>query len=97
MAEMQDWQRSFGQVVAHAWSDDGFKQRLMDDPATVLQEQGLTVPAGKQVRVVEDTEETVHVVLPARPTELSDEQLDQAAGGDLCASCKTCQYACACV
>ena len=70
-----------GQVVAQAWTDDRFKQRLLADPAAVLREQGLTPPADKQLRIVEDTAETVHVVLPAKPTELADEDLDQVAGG----------------
>ena len=76
----------WGQMVAQAWSDDSYKQRLLTDPAAVMAERGLTAPAGKQLRVVEDTADTVHVVLPARPNELSDEQLDQAAGGAYIAS-----------
>jgi hypothetical protein len=75
------WQQAWGQVVAQAWSDDGYRQRLLSDPAAALQAQGLSVPAGKQIRIIEDTDDTVHVILPARPTELSDEDLDQAAGG----------------
>lgn len=81
MSDAQGWERSFSQVVAQAWSDNDYRQRLLQDPEAVLGERGLTPPAGKQVRIVEDTEDTVHVVLPAKPTELTDEQLDQAAGG----------------
>ena len=77
MSDAQKW----GQVVAQAWSDDSYKQRLLADPAAVMAEQGLTPPAGKQVRVIEDTADTVNVVLPAKPDELSDDELDQAAGG----------------
>ena len=77
----EDWERALGQVIAQAWSDDSYKQQLLADPASVLAAEGLTVPAGKQVRIVEDTGDVVHVVLPAKPVELSDEQLDQAAGG----------------
>jgi hypothetical protein len=81
MADAESPQQRWGQVIARAWSDDSYKQRLLADPAAVMAEHGLTPPAGKQVRVVEDTADTVHAVLPARPSELSDEQLDQAAGG----------------
>jgi Nitrile hydratase, alpha chain len=77
MSDAQKW----GQVVAQAWSDDSYKQRLLADPAAVMAEQGLTPPTDKQLRIVEDTADTVHVVLPAKPDELSDEELDQAAGG----------------
>ncbi len=81
MADAQNWQQQWGQVVAQAWSDDSYKQRLLADPAAVMAEQGLTPPASKQIRVLEDTDDTLHVVLPAKPGELSDEELDQAAGG----------------
>ncbi len=77
----ESWQQAWGQVVARAWSDDGYRQRLLSDPAAELQTQGLTVPSGTQVKIVEDTADSIHVVLPSRPTELSDEDLDQAAGG----------------
>jgi hypothetical protein len=81
MAEAASWQQQWGQVVAQAWSDDGYKQRLLADPAAVLGERGLTPPPGKQIRIIEDTADTVSIVLPAKPGELSDDELDQAAGG----------------
>jgi hypothetical protein len=70
-------------LLIKAWEDPAFKQRLVADPRGVLQEHGLPLPAGKAVRVVEDTAETVHMVLPAKPAEgqLSDEQLEQVTGG----------------
>ena len=81
MSDAAGWQQTWGQVVAQAWSDGSYKQRLLTEPAAVMAERGLTPPTGKQIRIVEDTADTVHVVLPARPSELTDEQLDQAAGG----------------
>jgi hypothetical protein len=90
----QEQARKIGQVVAKAWTDEAFKQRLLAEPAAVLQEQGVAVPAGTEVRVVEDTERLRHLVLPSRPAEgeLSEEQLAQAAGGfSGCAcSCQNC-------
>src|SRR5581483_9912598 len=81
-AEQQDEQiKAYARVVARAWSDAGFKQQLLANPATVLRENGVPIPGGKQVQVHEDSESLQHFVLPARPTELSDEQLDAAAGG----------------
>ena len=81
MSDAQGWQRTWGQVVAQAWSDDSYKQRLLTDPAAVLAERGLTPPADKEIRIIEDTADTMHIVLPAKPTELSDELLEQAVGG----------------
>ena len=81
MSDAEGWRRTWGQVIAQAWSDSSYKERLLADPAAVTAERGLTPPTGKQIRIVEDTADTVHVVPPARPSELTDEQLDQAAGG----------------
>ena len=39
------------------------------------------LPSGARVRVMADTDEIVHFVLPVRPDALSPEQLDQVAAG----------------
>jgi hypothetical protein len=69
--------RKWGQVVGRAWSDEAFKRRLLAEPVTALRERGM------EVRVVENTSTVTHLVLPARPAEgeLSEEQLERAAGG----------------
>ena len=71
------------QVVAKAWQDESFKRRLLDDPAAVLKEHGIAVPAGVQVRVVEDTDQVRHLTLPVRTSDsqISEEELVQVAGG----------------
>ena len=79
--EQQEQARKWGQVVARAWRDEAVKQRLLSDPAGVLREEGIEVPAGQQVRLVENTDQVMHLVLPQQPRDLSDEQLDQVAGG----------------
>ena len=81
--EGQGATRKVGQLLLKVWQDPTFKRRLVADPRAVLQEEGLPVPEGKAVRVVEDTAETTHLVLPRKPAEgeLTDEQLDQVAGG----------------
>src|SRR5258707_769645 len=71
----------YAQIVSKAWADPAFKAKLLADPMTALKEAGHTVPAGLIVKVVENTDKEVHLVLPARPTELSDAQLNAIAGG----------------
>jgi hypothetical protein len=84
-----EWQdaKKHGRLVAKAWADPAFKERLLAHPAAVLREQGFDVPAGIEVRVVEDAESTQTatfeeienvfcVALPARPALVSSfEQL----------------------
>jgi hypothetical protein len=73
----------WGQIVAKAWQNDGFKKRLLANPSAVLKERGLEVPGGVQIRMVEDTDQILHLTLPAKPREreLSDAELAGVAGG----------------
>jgi hypothetical protein len=87
------------QLVAKTWADEVFKKRLIADPAAVLKEAGLEVPEGVKVKVVEDTDTVMHLVLPPKPSEdeLSEEQLSQAAGGHCsggCGGCGGCRCGC---
>ena len=73
---------AYGKVVAKAWRDPAFKAKLIADPQAVLREAGMAVPAGVTVKVVENTATHLHFVLPPKPTgKLSDEALDEVAGG----------------
>ena len=81
--QLQAYAKQYGQVVARAWADDEFKQRLLANPAAVLQAEGIAVPQGVELRAVENTDKVLYLALPPKPSaELSDEQLDQLAGGE---------------
>lgn len=69
-------------VVTKALADEGFARRLKADPAAVLRAEGVAVPAGLEVRVVEDTDALVHLVLPPRSA-LSEEALRTVTGGNV--------------
>ncbi len=76
MIQQMSQERLWGQVVARAWDDEDFRQRLLADPRAVLAEYGMDVPEGMEIKVVEDTPEVCHLVLPASPAgELADEEL----------------------
>jgi hypothetical protein len=70
-------------IIAKAWMDEGFKQRLLSDPSTVLKEEGVEIPPGVEVRIVEDTANVHHLLLPMKPSrmELPDDQLAGVAAG----------------
>jgi nitrile hydratase alpha subunit len=77
--------QKWSQLVAQAWADEKLKQRLLEKPAAVLQQHGIEVPAGVEVRVVEPTDKVLYFVLPPKPadvTELTSSQLSGIAGGD---------------
>ena len=72
----------YAKVIAQAWSDEAFKQRLKDDPHAALAEHGIDVPPGQRITVVENTADAVHLVLPAAPDgEISEEELANVSGG----------------
>ena len=51
-------------VVAHAWADPHFKQRLLSDPRSALAELGHTLPdTTPMLAVVENTENVHHMVV----------------------------------
>ena len=71
-------------LFAACWKDEALKARFLADPKAVLVEHGLSVPDGIEVKAVENTDDRVHITLPAPPADhgdLSDEALGQAAGG----------------
>jgi len=63
----QESAKKYGKIVAKAWSDPAFKQRLMENPAEVLREEGIDVPEGIEVKVIETPKPTRYFVLPDEP------------------------------
>lgn len=90
-----DFEYQWGQLAARAWGDPTFKARLLDEPGAVLEEHGLEI-AGRRIEVVEDTDEVVHLVLPARPgpQDLSEEELQPVGAGPGGERCFRCGDAC---
>jgi hypothetical protein len=43
--------KQWGKLVAQAWFDPDFKRRLLSEPANVMREQGMSVPAGARLKV----------------------------------------------
>jgi Nitrile hydratase, alpha chain len=73
--------KKMSQIISKCWSDEGFKRKLLADPAATLKAEGVELPAGLSVKALENTDKVFHLVIPAKPTDLSDEDLDKVAGG----------------
>jgi hypothetical protein len=79
-----------GRLIQRSLEDESFKQRLLEDPRAVVEEDlGTRLPEGIEVRAVEETANTIYLVLPP-PTslgsqqegeELSESELETVAGG----------------
>jgi len=80
---MNDQSKQYQQLIAKCWADESFKQRILADPAETLKAEGIEVPEGVRMQVVENTAQVFTLVIPARPTNLSDAMLETVAGGIL--------------
>lgn len=78
-------------IIAKAWKDHNYLVRLRNNPGAVIQEElnalhpGAKLPVDINVSLHEEDPKHVHIVVPFNPQTvdqtLSDQDLDQAAGG----------------
>jgi hypothetical protein len=75
-------------LIQRSMEEEDFRQKLLDDPkGTLEQELGTRLPEAVRVMAVEETQDTIYLVLPfSSPVggeggELSDEALESVAGG----------------
>jgi len=59
--------KAWAKVVAKAWADDGFKEKLIKDPIPILKEHGVEFPPGAKLNVIEAKREEVYLVIPPKP------------------------------
>jgi hypothetical protein len=79
---MTDASDPYAAVIGQAATDPAYRSRLIADPLATMQAAGMTVPDGVAVKVVENTDTLVHLVLPPAATqELTDQDLEAVAGG----------------
>ena len=81
--EKQSFESEFAtKAIAKAWSDPAYKARLVADPRAALAEVGISAPEKLNFKVVENTDDLVHLILPPPPSgELSEESLALVSGG----------------
>jgi hypothetical protein len=71
-------------LIAKSWQDPAFKQKLINDPKSVLIDEGISLPDSVELRVIEENSALFCLVIPAQPiqaSELSDAELESVAGG----------------
>ena len=73
------------QVLERAVKDEHFRQEVLTNPRAVLaREYNVHLPETISIRVIEDTAETLTIVLPPKQEamqELSDAELEAVSGG----------------
>jgi hypothetical protein len=88
MSEASGREQLERRLVQRSLEDESFRQRLLEDPkAAVEQELGTRLPEDVRVVAVEETAQTIYLVLPSSSplggegSELSDRDLEAVAGG----------------
>lgn len=96
MTKKTNWKAIDAKLITRAWEDEAFKATLYKNPQRALEQAGLSVPEGIEIKVVEerpglqmqDTPAIHYLIIPAKPGldagdefELSNEELEAVAGG----------------
>lgn len=87
MADEQELTRGeLNDLIAKFSREDAeYRQMVLDDPKMVIEKQtGNTLPESMNVQVVQETSDTVYLVLPhitEEGAELDDADLEKVAGG----------------
>ena len=75
-------------IVQRSIEDEDFRRRLIEDPKGAVEDElGSRLPEEVRVVTVEETADTIYLVLPSTPMagdegeELSDQELQSVAGG----------------
>jgi hypothetical protein len=82
------------QVIKKAWKDPAYRDELVKDPKACIEkemqqfQEGAKLPDDIHIKVVEESSNTLYMVLPQNPAdvadrELSDDELDDVAGGTI--------------
>ncbi|MDF2715300.1 MAG: nitrile hydratase [Paenibacillus sp.] len=57
------------QIIEKAWEDDSFKQKLLSDPKTAIQDAfGVTIPDEIQLKALEESPTEFYLVIPPNPS-----------------------------
>ena len=92
-----DFEKIRAKIIARAWKDPRFKEKLLKNPRAAFKEMGLDLPENLQVKVQEDKSNSFTFVLPpaiSHAKEMSDQELERLAGGvEAMSHCETCRGA----
>ena len=74
----EEFSKKYAEVIAKAWSDEGFKKKLLENPNETLKEFGVPIPEGVTFHIHENGSGTCHLILPKKPEgELSEEDISK--------------------
>jgi len=84
MPDRQNREQLHAKIIAHAWKNPSFKEKLLKNPRAAFKEMGLDIPEEVQIKVIEDKPNSFTFVLPpsvAHAEEMSTQELEKIAAG----------------
>ena len=74
--------KKINKIIAKSWLDEGFKQKLLADPVVILEAEGVKLPNDLTIQAHENTDKIFHLVIPPKPIDLSDEDINVISNDD---------------
>lgn len=62
----QQWEH-YKTIMGKVWRDPDFRQALKKDPVGTLKKEGVEIPPGTSIKVMEDTDDQKHFVILTEP------------------------------
>jgi hypothetical protein len=83
--QIETQRKAWNKIIAKAWSDSNFKQKLLNEPQKVLKEHGIDTQTGMEIRIFENTNKVTYLILPEKPEgELFEEALRALSAASGC-------------
>jgi len=64
--------KKYAKIVAKAWADGDYKKNLFANTEAVLKNEGIEIPAGLKIKIIEEPENTKIFVLPPKPCDFDE-------------------------
>jgi len=78
------------QITQKLIEDESFKAAFMKDPKNAIKSTfGIELPATVDIKTLEESADSITIIVPKTSNELSDSELDKVAGGCFIDSCET--------
>ena len=87
MAENQWTKELQAKIIAHAWKNEEFKNKLLKNPKEALKEFGFELEGDIDVSTLQENANQFYFILPASPSEaskLSEIELESIAAAYFC-------------
>ena len=66
----EEIRKKYAKIVAKAWADDDYKNKLIASPKEILKHEGIELPDKIKIRIFENSDSELNFVLPVKPTEI---------------------------